>query len=193
VCAHSPEDQLYPLGCIPSSVANRSREGILPLWSALVRRPPGVWGALSTGQTWTCWSRARGGHKKDLEHLSHEDRLRELGLFSLERRRFHRDLITAFQYLKGACRKDGDRLFSRACCSRTRGDGFKLKEGRLRLDIRKKLFTMRVVRHWHRLPREAVAASSLAVFKARLDGALGNLVWWKVSLLMAGGWRLDGL
>jgi len=46
---------------------------------------------------------------------------------------------------------------------------------------------MRVVKHWHRLPREAVAAPSLAVSKARLDGALSNLSWWKMSLLMAGG------
>ncbi|KFQ27712.1 hypothetical protein N332_13528, partial [Mesitornis unicolor] len=55
-------------------------------------------------------------------------------------------------------------------------NGFKLEEGRFRLDIRKKFFTVRVVRHWPRLPREAVDAPSLAVFKARLDGALGNLV-----------------
>ncbi|KFR15110.1 hypothetical protein N306_04253, partial [Opisthocomus hoazin] len=55
-------------------------------------------------------------------------------------------------------------------------NGFKLKEGRFRFDIRKKFFTMRVVRHWTRLPREAVAAPSLAVFKARLDRALSNLV-----------------
>ncbi|KFP48114.1 hypothetical protein N323_07321, partial [Cathartes aura] len=54
--------------------------------------------------------------------------------------------------------------------------GFKLKEGRFRLDIRNKFFTMRVVRHWNRLPREAVDAPSLEVFKARLDGALSNLV-----------------
>jgi len=70
---------------------------------------------------------------------------------------------------------------------RTRGNGSKLKEGRFRSDIRKKLFSMRVVKPWLRLPREAVAAPSLAVFKARLDGALSNLGWWKMFLLVAGG------
>ncbi|KFQ36177.1 hypothetical protein N332_09773, partial [Mesitornis unicolor] len=55
-------------------------------------------------------------------------------------------------------------------------NGFKLKEGRFRPDIRKKFFTVRVVRHWHRLPREAVDAPSLEVFKARLDTALSSLL-----------------
>jgi len=84
--------------------------------------------------------------------------------------------MAAFQYLKGACRKDGENLFSRACCDRTRSNGFKLREGRFRLDMRKKLLMMRVVKHWNRLPREVVEAPSLEPFKARLHGALSNLV-----------------
>ena len=57
-----------------------------------------------------------------------------------------------------------------------KGNGFKLEEGRFRLDIRKKFFTVRVVRQWNSLPSEVVVASSLEAFKARLDGALSNLV-----------------
>jgi len=62
------------------------------------------------------------------------------------------------------------------CSDRTRGNSLKLKKGRFRLDIRKKFFTMRVVRHWNRLPREAADAPSLEVLEDRLDGALSNLV-----------------
>ena len=99
-----------------------------------------------------------------------------MGLFSLKKRRLRGDLIVASQCLKGGCRKDGDNLFSKACCDRTRGDGFKLKEGRFRLDTRKKLFTLRVMKPWPRLPREVVDAPSLEIFKVRLDGALSNLI-----------------
>jgi len=157
------------LGCIKRSMASRSREGILPLYSALVR--PHL---QSCVQLWS------PQHKKDmhvlervqrramkvirgLEYLSYEDRLRELGLFSLEKA-----LGSPYSSLpvpEGAYRKDGEGLFTRVCSDRTRGKGCKPKEGRFRLDVRKKFFTTRVVRHRHRLPREAVAAPSLAVLR----------------------------
>jgi len=82
---------------------------------------------------------------------------------------------------------------TRAWSDGTRGDGFKLKEGRFRLDIRKKFFTLWVVRPWPRLPREAVAAPSLAVLKARLDRAWSTLGWWKASLPSARGGELGDL
>ncbi|PKU44030.1 hypothetical protein llap_5678 [Limosa lapponica baueri] len=112
---------------------------------------------------------------RGLEHLSYEDRLRELGLFCLEKRRLQGDLRAAFHYLKGAYRRDGEGLFIRECSNRMRGNVFKLKEGRFRLGIRKKFFTVWVLRCWNKLPREAVDAPSLEVFKTRLDGTLSNL------------------
>jgi len=95
--------------------------------------------------------------------------MRELGLLGLEKRRLQGDVAAAFQYLKGAYGKGGDRLFSKAYCDRTRSNGFKLGEGRFRLDIMKKSFTLRVVKHWSGGP-------TLETFQVRLDGALSNLV-----------------
>ncbi|KFP57800.1 hypothetical protein N322_12596, partial [Cariama cristata] len=181
-CALAAQKANHILGCIKRIVASRSREVILPLYSALVR--PHLEHCI---QLWS------PQHRKDMdllekvqrramkmiqgfEHLSYEDRLRELGLFSLEKRRLQGNFIEAFQYLKGAYMRDGNRLFSRVCCDRTRGNGFKLKKGRFRSDIRKKFFTMRVVKHWNRLPREVIEGPSLEAFKVRLDEALSNLI-----------------
>ncbi|KFQ70129.1 hypothetical protein N335_03734, partial [Phaethon lepturus] len=181
-CALAAQKANHLLSCIKRSMASRSREVILPLHSALVR--PRLESCI---QFWS------PQHRKDmdllkrvqrratnmirgLEHLSCEDRLRELGLFSLEKRRLQGDLTAAFQYLKGAYKKDGDRLFSRACCDRTRGNGLTLKESRFRVDTRNKFFSTKMVKPWHRLPREVVDAPSLATLKVRLDGALSNLI-----------------
>jgi len=65
---------------------------------------------------------------RGLEHLSYEERLRELGLFSLEKRRLRGDLTAAFQCLKGAYKRAGEGLFTRASRGRTSGNGLKLKE-----------------------------------------------------------------
>jgi len=97
-------------------------------------------------------------------------------LISLEKRRLWGDLIAVFRYLKGAYKKDGKNPFNRACCDITRSNGFKRREGRIRLDIRKKFFTTRVVKHWNRLPREVVEAPSLETFKVGLDEALSKLI-----------------
>ena len=84
---------------------------------------------------------------RGLKHLPYEDRLSELGL---EKRRLREDLIAAFQCLKGDYRKAGEGLFIRAFSDRMSRNDLKLEGSRCRLDIRKKIFTVRVVRHWKR-------------------------------------------
>lgn len=92
-----------------------------------------------------------------------------------------------FQYLKGAYRGDVEGLFIRVCKDRT--SGFQLKEGRFRLLVWKKFFTVRVMGSQNNLPIEAGNTPSLKMFKARSDGALGNLVQWKVLLPTIGSWN----
>ena len=135
------------LRCIKRGIANRKREGVVPLYSALVsfhlEYCVQAWGApLKKDAELLEWVQEEDTKIiRGLEHLSYKERLRDLGLFSLEKGKLWQDLVVAFQYFKGGYRQEVDQHFTQSDSDRTRENGFKLKEGRCRLDVRNKFFT----------------------------------------------------
>jgi len=174
--------------CMRKTIATMWRQAILPLCSALMMPhlefSVQFWASQykQDMDLFGCVQHRAENVLKRLEHLSYG--LRGLGLFSLEKTRLMGDLVNVYKYLMRENEEEGARLFSVMPRDKTWGNGHKLKHMKLRLKIRKHFFTVRVVKHLHRLPRVVVESPLIEIFKTQLDTTLDSLLW--LTLLQQG-------
>ena len=169
------------LGCIKHSITSCSIEVSVPLYSMLVQ--PHLeycmqFGALqfkTDVKVLECIQKRATKLVKGLEGMSYKERLKTLGLSSLEKRRLRGDLLALYNFLRRVSGEGGADLFSLGSGARTCENGSNLHQRRFRLDMRKHFFTKRVVKRWNRLPGEVIDAPCLSALKRHVDNTLNVL------------------
>ncbi|CAM4513742.1 unnamed protein product [Caretta caretta] len=170
------------LGCIRRGISSRDKEVLVPLYKALVR--PHLeycvqfWSPMFKKDEFKLEQVQRRATEmiRGMENLSYERRLRELGLFSLTKRRLRGDMIALYKYIRGINTREGEELFKLSTNVDTRTNGYKLATRKFRLEIRRRFLTIRGVKFWNSLPREVVGAKDLSCFKIKLDKFMEEMV-----------------
>ncbi|CAM5123271.1 unnamed protein product, partial [Eretmochelys imbricata] len=148
------------LGCIRRGISGRYKEVLVPLYKALVRPHleycEQFWSPMFKKDEFKLEQVQRRATRmiQGMENLSYERRLKELGLFSLTKR-LRGDLIALCKYIRGINTGEGEELFKLSTIVDTRTNGYKLAIGKFRLEIRRRFLTIRRVKFWNSLPREA--------------------------------------
>ncbi|CAM4707266.1 unnamed protein product [Lepidochelys kempii] len=170
------------LGCIRRGISSRDKEVLVPLYKALVRPHPEYcvqfWSPMFKKDEFKLEQVQRRATRmiRGMENLSYERRLKELGLFSLTKRRLRGDMIALYKYIRGINTGEGEELFKLSTNVDTKPNGYKLVIGKFRLEIRRRFLTIRGVKFWNSLPREAVGAKDLSGFKIKLNKFMEEMV-----------------
>ncbi|CAM5166439.1 unnamed protein product [Eretmochelys imbricata] len=170
------------LGCIRQGISSRDKEVLVPLYKALVK--PHLeycvqfWCPMFKKDEFKLEQVQKRATRmiRGMENLSYERRLKELGLFSLTKRRLRGDMIVLYKYIRGINTGEGEELFKLSTNVDTRTNRYKLAIGKFRLEIIRRFLTIRGVKFWNSLPRGAVEAKDISGFKTKLDKFMEGMV-----------------